>query len=163
MQQSGHAKSQVIYDSRNYLSPIHSTFFSMTSLADKMMFKLPDFMAPSGNKKSDSQRPRPLHVSRSFSKPEPASPDISTRVQRASTIQNGVDLQGKMSSKPAQDQRSSQRQADAFEKSSEDEEDQGQTGGASEKLPSDFDELPIELISLTDRSVLKQISLCYNF
>jgi len=126
----------------------------MITLTDKMAFKLPDFMASTESKR-DSQRPRPLHVSKSFSKLEPASPDRSTRVQRASTIQNGVNTEGAMSDKLHQAQRSPRRRTDAFEKSSEDEEDQGQTGEVSEKLPADFDELPIELISLTDRLVRK--------
>lgn len=42
----------------------------------------------------------------------------------------------------------STRQPDSFEKMSE--EDEG-AAHASEKLPADFDELPIELVSLTDR------------
>ncbi|TVY44699.1 Vacuolar protein sorting-associated protein [Lachnellula subtilissima] len=107
-----------------------------------MAIKLPDFMASSGNKKSDPQRPRTIQTSKSFSKLAPASPDHTNRVQRASTIQNGFDSQGPM---PNKSQRLPQKQADAFEKSSEDE-----TGEASGKLPSDFDELPIELVSLTD-------------
>jgi hypothetical protein len=127
----------------------------MITLTDKMAFKLPDFMASSESRKRDSQRPQPLHVSKSFSKLEPASPDRSTRVQRASTIQNGVNPEGAMSDKSQQAQGSPRRPTDTFEKSSEDEEDQGQTGEVSEKLPPDFDELPIELVSLTDRSVWK--------
>ncbi|TVY59706.1 Vacuolar protein sorting-associated protein 9b, partial [Lachnellula suecica] len=114
-----------------------------------MVFKLPDFMA-SSSKKSEAQRPPPLHVSRSFSKLEPASPVHSTRPQRASTIQNGMMSQGTMSDRSNQGQRSPRKQADAFEKSSEEEDDHGQKGEVSEKLPVDFDELPIELISLTD-------------
>lgn len=121
----------------------------MIAFTDKMAIKLPDFMASSGNKKSDTQRPRTIHASKSFSKLAPASPDPTNRIQRASTIQNGLDSQGAMSDKS---QRLPQKQADAFEKSSEEEEEQGQTGEASGKLPSDFDELPIELVSLTDRS-----------
>lgn len=42
----------------------------------------------------------------------------------------------------------SARQPDSFEKMPEEDEATAQT---SEKLPADFDELPIELVSLTDR------------
>ncbi|TVY89315.1 Vacuolar protein sorting-associated protein [Lachnellula willkommii] len=119
----------------------------MITFADKMAIKLPDFMASSENKKSDTQRPRTIHASKSFSKLAPASPDPANRIQRANTIQNGLDSPGTMSDKS---QASLRKQADAFEKSSEDEEEQGQTDDASGKLPSDFDELPIELVSLTD-------------
>jgi len=130
----------------------------MIAIADKMAIKLPDFMAPTGSKKSDSQRPRPLHASKSFSKLEPSSPDRSTRIQRASTIQNGVNPPGAMSDMSNQEQ-NVRRQPDAFEKSSEDEEDHEQAGEASEKLPADFDELPIELVSLTDRLVSRSRNL----
>ncbi|TVY43372.1 Vacuolar protein sorting-associated protein [Lachnellula occidentalis] len=119
----------------------------MINFTDRIAIKLPDFMASSGNKKSDPQRPRTIHTAKSFSRLAPPSPDPPNRIQRASTIQNGFDSQGAISDKS---QRSLQKQADAFEKSPEEEEGQGQTGETSGKLPSDFDELPIELVSLTD-------------
>jgi hypothetical protein len=57
-----------------------------------------------------------------------------------------------MSDKPNASRRSGmpRTQPDAFEKSSEDE-DHNAAEEASGKLPADFDELPIELVSLTDR------------
>lgn len=41
--------------------------------------------------------------------------------------------------------------SDIFEKSSDDEEDSEEQEESTGKLPADFDELPIELVSLTDR------------
>ncbi|KAF4630033.1 hypothetical protein G7Y89_g8101 [Cudoniella acicularis] len=118
----------------------------MQAISDKMLFTLPDFMASAHGKKSESQRPRPLHSSRSFSKLEPSTPDRIARAQRASTIQNGVMSDSSLSDKSNRD-RMSVRQPDAFEKAPEDNDD---TSRVSEKLPADFDELPIELVSLTD-------------
>ncbi|KAH8683348.1 hypothetical protein BGZ60DRAFT_368027 [Tricladium varicosporioides] len=111
-----------------------------------MLFTLPDFMATAHGKNSDSQRPRALHSTKSFSKLEPSTPDRTTRVQRASTIQNGVTP---ISDNGNRSDRMSSRQPDAFEKTPEEDEDSGNVS-SSEKLPADFDELPIELVSLTD-------------
>jgi hypothetical protein len=132
----------------------------MQAIADNMHFTLPDFMASSNGRKSDNQRPRPLHTSRSFSRIEAASPKPSTRSQRASTIQNGVITEDAMSevSNDSNKKRGGD-QADAFEKSSDDESPEAADEGNG-KLRSDFDELPIELISLTDRSV--KISLGFH-
>jgi hypothetical protein len=109
-------------------------------------------MASSNARKSDNHRPHPLHASKSLSRIEPASPDRSTRTQRASTIQNGVISETVMSDKPNASKKNGmpRTQPDAFEKSSENE-DHNTTEEASGKLPADFDELPIELVSLTDR------------
>lgn len=125
----------------------------MQAITDKMLFTLPDFMASSNGRKSDNQRPRPLQLSKSFSRIGPASPDLSTRTQRASTIQNGVAPKGAMVNKSSEDRRVP---ADAFEKSSEDSEESGNTEEETAKLPDDFDELPIELASLSDRYVFKE-------
>jgi hypothetical protein len=125
----------------------------MQAITDKMLFTLPDFMASSNGRKSDNQRPRPLQLSKSFSRIGPASPDLSTRTQRASTIQNGVAPKGAMVNKSSEDRRVP---ADAFEKSSEDSEESGNTEEEPAKLPDDFDELPIELASLSDRYVFKE-------
>jgi len=123
----------------------------MQAITDKMLFTLPDFMASSNDRKSENQRPRPLHLSKSFSRVEPASPDRSTRIQRTSTIQNGVIPEDVMV-KPSRENKKPRPQADAFEKSSDDE-DNGTMEEPTGKLPDDFDELPIELVSLSDRSV----------
>ncbi len=118
----------------------------MEAITDKMHFDLPVFMASSNERKSDNQRPRPLHISRSFSRIESASPKPPTRNQRASTIQNGVIPEDVMS-EAANDSNKKKggTQADAFEKSSDDESPEVADEGNG-KLPSDFHELPIELI-----------------
>lgn len=111
-------------------------------------------MAPSGSKKSDSHRPRPLHTSRSFSRIEPSSPKQSTRIQRASTIQNGVISEDAMADKgkASSTGESMCRQQDAFDRDSDEEDIEEDTDAEDNgKLPADFDELPIELVSLTDR------------
>ena len=111
-------------------------------------------MASSNGKKSDNHRPHPLHTSRSFSRIEPASPKQSTRTQRASTIQNGVIPEDAMSDKSSASKGAgnSGRQQDVFGHGTEDEEEEdGTDDEGSGKLPADFDELPIELVSLTDR------------
>ncbi len=124
----------------------------MQAITDKMVFSLPDFMASPDKKRSDNQRPRPLHLSKSFSKVEPVSPDHSTRGSRASTISNGVISEVIMADKSnaVVHNGKARRQPDAFEKSPEDE-DNGIVDDAAGKLPDDFDELPIELVSLSDR------------
>ena len=133
----------------------NSSKIKIQVITNKMLFTLPDFMASSNARKSDNHRPRPLHVSKSFSKIEPpASPDRSTRSQRASTIQNGGITKTVMSDKTntSKGDMKPPTQPDAFEKSSGVDEVRSNaddvTGG---KLPADFDELPIELVSLTDR------------
>lgn len=115
-----------------------------------MIFNLPDFMASSNARKGDSQRPRPIHVSKSFSRSEPSSP-AATRNQRASTLQIGSTSVAMLDkSKDLRDRSVSEAKADVFEKTSEEDE---KTADMTGKLPADFDELPIELVALTDRSV----------
>ncbi|KAF7955392.1 uncharacterized protein EAE97_000651 [Botrytis byssoidea] len=123
----------------------------MQSFTDKMHFTLPDFMSSPG-KKSDSQRPRPLQLSKSFSNQEPpSSPDRLSRPLRANTIQNGTVPSILMSdtAKLGENRRPG-TQSNIFEKTSEDEGEGGEMTEASGKLPVDFDELPIELVSLAD-------------
>jgi hypothetical protein len=107
-------------------------------------------MASSGARKVDSQR-RPLHTSKSFSRIEPTTPSSATRTQRASTIQGGalpeIDSTGR------DDVEERRSRSDIFEKSSDDDEEVEQTEPATGKLSADFDELPIELISLADTYV----------
>lgn len=112
-----------------------------------MFSKFPDFMASSSTKKSDSNRPRPLHTSRSFSRIEPASPKLSTRTQRASTIQHGIANKPTMSKVGVGSSRKDHIHKESSGSEDEDTEEEQTTG----KLPADFDELPIELVSLTDR------------
>jgi hypothetical protein len=117
-----------------------------------MLFSFPDnFMASSSPRKTDGQRPRPLHVSKSFSRLEPSSSGSSTRGQRANTIPNDMLPDGGKNA----DNVKPRSRSDVFDKSSgeEDEDEQDSAEETSGKLPADFDELPIELVSLSDRSV----------
>jgi hypothetical protein len=108
-------------------------------------------MAPTNGNGRKTERPRPLHTSKSFSRIEPASPDRPTRSTRASTIQNvGVILKGTLSDTTSTNKKS---QLDAFENGSSDDEDQAAPQEETGKLPADFDELPIELVSLSDRYI----------
>ncbi|EDN90831.1 hypothetical protein SS1G_00231 [Sclerotinia sclerotiorum 1980 UF-70] len=115
-----------------------------------MHFTLPGFMS-SPARKGDSQRPRTLQLSKSFYQEPSSSPDRSSRPLRANTIQNGTIPSVSMSDKTTlSENRRPGTQSDIFEKSSEDDEENGGTTGVSGKLPADFDELPIELVSLAD-------------
>ena len=127
-----------------------------------MPFSFPDFMASStAGKQGDTPRSRPLHTSRSFSRIEPTSLKPLTRSGRASTLQNEMGSKDTGLDKPkmAAVQEGVARQSTAYDNGSDsdEEEDEGQEEVAGEeetsKLPKDFAELPIELISLTDRSV----------
>lgn len=113
-------------------------------------------MASSLSKKSETHRPHPLNVSRSFSRAEPVSQSNASRGQRASTIQNGIIAEGFASdrSNAQAETKIPRMQPDAFGKSPEGVEYHEFGDVATGKLPADFDQLPIELVSLTDRSVL---------
>ncbi|CZT05329.1 related to VPS9 (involved in vacuole trafficking) [Rhynchosporium graminicola] len=115
-----------------------------------MVFTLPDFMAsPERKKRDEQQRPRPLKLSQSFIKPPPASPDPVTRVQRASTIHNGVSSDTVMANKSTGEGQQ-RTQSDVFEKAGSEEEEGCGSMESPGKLPDDFDKLPIELVSLSD-------------
>lgn len=121
----------------------------MQAITDKMVFAFPDFMASPDKKKNDQRsRPRPLH-SKSLTRDEP---EPATRVSRASTIHNVVASKSAMADRKnvAGENAKAKRQADVFEKTSEDEGNETADEGNG-KLPDDFDELPIELVSLSDR------------
>ena len=108
----------------------------MQAIIDNMLLKLPDFMASSNGRKNESQRPRPIHVSKSFSKLEPASPDRSTRSTRANTIQNGVISESVMSDKTnTREGKKPKVQPDAFEKGPQEDEEPGTGGEITGKLP----------------------------
>lgn len=116
----------------------------MEAITDKMLLKLPAFMA-SNTKKSEGQRPYPLKVSKSFPRVEQTTSEHSTRSQRANTVHNGEAPESVTTDKTkAEKPKNSNMEPDVFEKSRDGEEITG-------KLPTDFDQLPIELISLTDR------------
>ncbi|KAI6712439.1 hypothetical protein JHW43_005066 [Diplocarpon mali] len=121
----------------------------MQAVTDKMLFALPDFMASPERKKD--QRPRPLQLSKSFTKPPPASPEHGNRIQRASTIQNGAMARENTADNPdASPGKSRFRTPDIFEKGGSADEVDNAAVKASGKLPDDFDQLPIELVSLSD-------------
>jgi hypothetical protein len=128
-----------------------SSSAKMQAITDKMLFKLPEFMASSNGRKSDAHRPRPLQASKSWSRIEPESPSRSTRSTRASIVQNGA-VPEVSSNKAIRKDKMSKAKSDVFEKGA-DEDVRGAVDEATGKLPADFDELPIELVSLTDRSV----------
>jgi hypothetical protein len=111
-------------------------------------------MPLSNGSKADAAHPRPLHNSKSFSRIEPEDPGHPTRSQRASTVQDEAMPEIISSDQPSilKENKFSKMPQDSFDKSSEEDESHGAVEGAPEKLPADFDELPIELISLTDRS-----------
>lgn len=107
---------------------------------------------------SEGARPPPHgHSSKSFSRYEPPKPVTPTR-SRASTLQNEV-----LSNVRSPEEMASNtmpngglpREGDVFEKRNS-EDDKGSSKPVSssplvEGLPDGFDELPIELVSLTDR------------
>lgn len=124
-----------------------------------MMFKLPDFMAPS-NKKPHDHRPRPLQSSKSWSRIEPDSPSHTARSQHSSKTQNGrvpeVDNKGNADLPGALNEKNlSKMQPDVFEKSTDEDGQHEAVEGISGRLSVDCDDLPIELISLTDRFVCR--------
>lgn len=96
---------------------------------------------------SQKQRPNPLRTAKSFTQKETNDPLSSPRVKRATTIQNGslpkiVTIGQQMASQITEEPES----ADAFENSQNDDTpvDPQPRGSV------DLDDLPIELISLTD-------------
>lgn len=129
----------------------------MQAITNKMAFSLPDFMASPERKKSDHQRPRPLQLSKSFIRPPPASPDRITRVQRASTIQNGVASETMGDKSSTAGDRRQRTQSDLFKKGTSEEEEDNGSSETTGKLPDDFDKLPIELVSLSDRFVVQHL------
>ncbi|KAI9824329.1 MAG: hypothetical protein M1819_000889 [Sarea resinae] len=107
----------------------------------------------------DQRRPRPLHISKSFSRLEPSSPSPLSR-NRASTLQPGtipeVMLPDKLPSSPENEQRA--EHDDIFVKKDVDgedghAEDEPGSAGYHLRLSDRFEDLPIELMSLTDRFI----------
>jgi hypothetical protein len=125
------------------------------------MFNLLDFMAPPKAKKPDAHRPRPLQNSKSWSRIAPESPGRSTRNQGVSVDQNVAVLEMdnadnvEQPSTPREGQDNlSKMQSDSFEKSSDEDGQHEALEGIAGRRSVDCDDLPIELISLTDRLVL---------
>ena len=111
-------------------------------------------MASSNAKKNETQRPPQLKASKSFSKAEPASPARSSRNQRASTIHNGGGgvVDGPLSNKTntSNDKPPPKMQSDVFENDPDGENTKQPEQSGSKPLAAS-EELPIELVSLTDR------------
>jgi hypothetical protein len=108
-------------------------------------------MASSSSRKPESQKHRPLHVSKSFSRLE-TSPGSTHRSSRANTIQNVIihdrpslekeNVPGDVKPPVRTNSTDQNIQEDNKRKNSED---------ANSRSPIEVDELPIELKSLTDR------------
>jgi hypothetical protein len=118
------------------------------------MLKLPDFMAPV-NKKPQDHRPRPLQSSKSWSRIEPDSPSRTARNQHTSTAQNGAvpELKEKANTDQTNTPKENKMQPDVFEKGEDEVGQHEAVEGISGRLSVDCNDLPIELISLTDRLV----------
>ncbi|CAG8951785.1 hypothetical protein HYFRA_00005589 [Hymenoscyphus fraxineus] len=122
----------------------------MQAITDRMLFNVPDFMAstsPKPSPRKSDHRSRTLHSTRSFTKLGSQDFGPLNRVQRASTIQNGMTTNTSNPNPKIRGSNMSTSQPDSIQKMPEDAEGIAHT---SEKLPADFDELPIELVSLTD-------------
>lgn len=92
---------------------------------------------------SDSQRPRSLHLSKSFSRPVSSNSDPYSRLFRKSSLQaDGKD--------PSFEEKK-ECESDTFEQNSLDE--LKRNSEISRPFPDDFDKLPIELISLSDHFI----------
>lgn len=107
--------------------------------------------------------PQPLHTPHSFSRLE-STPSSPLSQSRASTSQNET-TPGKMGPEAKvfqQGGKSETRSSDIFDKGSDSSLAAATTGATSsvspQMIPEGFDELPIELISLTDRYGFLQYS-----
>jgi hypothetical protein len=111
-------------------------------------------MASSNTRKSESQKPRTPHSSKSFSRIEPASPGSSTRSSRANTIQSVSILERPLLEKEhvSENDKPSSR-PDVFDSSSDMETKNSVAEDTISNSPTEFDELPIELKALADRLV----------
>ncbi|POS84465.1 hypothetical protein EPUL_005627 [Erysiphe pulchra] len=93
---------------------------------------------------SDSQRPRSLHLSKSFSRPISSNSDTYPRLFRTSSLKiGGIDpLLGDKT----------ECESDTFERNPHDDEFK-RNSEISRYFPDDFDKLPIELISFSDHFI----------
>ncbi|KAI9820287.1 MAG: hypothetical protein M1827_005909 [Pycnora praestabilis] len=112
---------------------------------------------PSTNQ--DMRRPRTLHISKSFSRLEPADHSPLIR-SRASTIQSGIipEFPSPQKAPLSPDSERKAIEGDVFARKDSDQEDESpsrpsQVGGVNQGMPNDFNEMPIELLSLTDRFI----------
>ncbi|MCJ1350880.1 MAG: hypothetical protein MMC33_000861 [Icmadophila ericetorum] len=109
-------------------------------------------MNPSTN--TGGSRPQPLHTSKSFSRFEPNRPTTPTR-SRAVTVQGAIPeaLSPEKADYSPEVDRTPVQPDDIFDKESSDDQSKSAANGLPERLPEGFDDLPIELISLTDRFI----------
>lgn len=110
----------------------------------------------------DVRRPRPLHSSKSFTRLEPTTQSPLGR-SRASTIQGTISElphADHITLSPGSEEKAAQR--DIFVSKDEDDSDaetvEDNAGSASKQLEA-FEELPIEIRSLTERYVLWRASV----
>lgn len=130
------------------------------------LFKFPTSAMATTNTLKTSDRPsRPLHVSKSFTRAPAPSPGLSTRSHRANTVQGGTipEISVPDNGEAPVEHRRLRVQSDVFDRSSQQDDDDHQNSPIQAKdgivkLPADFDELPIELLSLTDRFVRESSS-----
>ncbi|KAL9117672.1 MAG: hypothetical protein Q9187_005791 [Circinaria calcarea] len=125
------------------------------------VFKLICFLAMNTSPQVQGSRPSPLHSSKSFSRFEPPRSNPRSR-NRATTLQTSLIPEAQSPEKKGHrstDDAMVASQTDVFEKQSFDE-DPGSSRAAGSaldasigSLPENFDELPIELISLSDRFI----------
>jgi hypothetical protein len=109
-------------------------------------------MATASPKKVDD-RPRPLQISKSFSRIEATSPSDGKR-SRASTLNGNIRENLVAENAMTIENIKPGSGSDLFETGYEDACAKADASEEkAEKLPSDFDELPLELVSLTDTSV----------
>ena len=123
--------------------------------ASKLLYLTTHTMAEAKSTSSNEQRPKPVHSSRSFTRMDDAAGNSSPR-KRASTLQeSGIPTVPEARNIATSPELVGKKHvADVFENQEEDEENaQSGTGtpGPELQLPSTFDELPIEIRSLTER------------
>lgn len=107
----------------------------------------------SENTPKNNGRPKPIHTSRSFSRMEPPAKALSPR-KRASTLQEAGIPAVPAARHLSGSQELDGKRKDVFEYHEEDEEHaqpDTNTPGPELNLPNTFDELPIEIRSLTER------------
>jgi hypothetical protein len=108
----------------------------------------------SNTRKSESQKPRTPHSSKSFSRIEPASPGSSTRSSRANTIQSvGISERPLLEKEHVSENDKPSSRPDVFDNSSDIEKGNSVAEETTSNSPTEFDELPIELKALADRLV----------
>ncbi|KAF2724907.1 hypothetical protein K431DRAFT_281383 [Polychaeton citri CBS 116435] len=100
---------------------------------------------------ANEDRPRMIHVSRSFTRMEPTSPVPESPRKRASTMAaSGIPTIPEAKHLPISPELAGKR-ADIFESKDGSDDDHSENETPDLQLPSTFDELPIEIRSMTER------------